>query len=312
MSEQNLKIEEEYIKKAIETFYNLIKDKGEGGPDTRYRSWEYCYEAFNNKRKEYRNAEESEQEEIVDYLSLHLAFYLASWGMYRGSSFLLQRDYKAHKNIVKLLLEEKYDELWGYTPIECESGKDSSANILIFKEDGLYQKIKDMYRECSNNIPADTSTTKNDETDQIEDNSGDIATDTLVTKILMGTMGCVPAFDRFLKKGISWLKGRYNFENISCSIENKGKTYGVLERFAIANKDAFDNCGISKEYPIMKRVDMFLWEIGYEFDLLDQLKDEKKKNKWIAISRRLNDLGIKFDDNSNFEQVKNAIFFRWK
>lgn len=35
----------------------------------RFKSWEYCYTAFGNL-------------DSVDYLSLHLAFYLASWGMY--------------------------------------------------------------------------------------------------------------------------------------------------------------------------------------------------------------------------------------
>lgn len=38
----------------------------------RYRSWDICYNAFNSKVE-------------TDNLSLHLAFYLASWGMYRGS-----------------------------------------------------------------------------------------------------------------------------------------------------------------------------------------------------------------------------------
>ena len=32
---------------------------------------------------------DKEKEKIVDYLALHLGFYLASWGMYRGSSFFV-------------------------------------------------------------------------------------------------------------------------------------------------------------------------------------------------------------------------------
>ena len=50
-----------------------------------------------------------------DYLSLQLAFYLASWGMYRGSSFLLQKDYKVHEAVVKELLDSKYNCLFGLT-----------------------------------------------------------------------------------------------------------------------------------------------------------------------------------------------------
>jgi hypothetical protein len=43
---------------------------------SRYNSWKYCYEVFGDKTK-HRD---------IDYLALHLGFYLASWGMYRGSA----------------------------------------------------------------------------------------------------------------------------------------------------------------------------------------------------------------------------------
>lgn len=62
---------------------------------SRYQSWEHCYKNF----VAYKDKELTE--EVVDYLSLHLAFYLASWGMLRGSSFLLQKDYTVHKDTVK-------------------------------------------------------------------------------------------------------------------------------------------------------------------------------------------------------------------
>ena len=54
-----------------------------------------------------------------DYLSLHLAFYLASWGMYRGSSFLLQKDYKVLVPIVEEVLKPEYDCLFGVAVWVC-------------------------------------------------------------------------------------------------------------------------------------------------------------------------------------------------
>jgi hypothetical protein len=65
-----------------------------------------------------------------DYLSLQLSFYLASWGMYRGSSFLLQKDYKVHIPAVKELLNEKYDNLAG---IKCVDFRKES-NQELFKK----------------------------------------------------------------------------------------------------------------------------------------------------------------------------------
>ena len=46
-------------------------------------------------------------------MSLHLAFYLASWGMCRGSSFLLQKDYKVLVPVVEEVLKSEYDCLFG-------------------------------------------------------------------------------------------------------------------------------------------------------------------------------------------------------
>jgi hypothetical protein len=85
-------------------FYNDLREDENG----RYRSWEHCYSHFYKAR--------GNKTADIDDLSLQLAFYLASWGMYRGSSFLLQKDYKVHIPVVKESLKEKYNPLMG---IEC-------------------------------------------------------------------------------------------------------------------------------------------------------------------------------------------------
>lgn len=99
------------IIKSSTEFYNNLKADENG----RYRSWEHCYSHFIKAR--------GSKEVDYDYLSLQLAFYLASWGMYRGSAFLLQKEYKVHIPVVKELLNEKYDALAG---IDCIGFKDGS------------------------------------------------------------------------------------------------------------------------------------------------------------------------------------------
>lgn len=163
----------ETISKKIKRFYSLISNYQEGAPNTRYKSWEWCHKAFLENKDKY-------DEQNIEYLSLHLAFYLASWGMYRGSSHLLQRDYKVHKKAVREIIDIKYNSLWDYVPSENNI---EEANELLFNSDkGLYWKIKESYNWF----------------DSVDGESSD----TLTTKILMGTFGCVPAFDRFLKSGI--------------------------------------------------------------------------------------------------------------
>ena len=124
------------IIKSSTEFYNDLKVDENG----RYRSWEHCYSHFIKAR--------GSQEIDYDYLSLQLAFYLASWGMYRGSSFLLRKDYKVHIPVVKELLSEKYDVLAG---IECVSFREKSNQQLLLDINSFlgqyYDKIRREVKE---------------------------------------------------------------------------------------------------------------------------------------------------------------------
>lgn len=144
------------IIKSSTEFYNDLKADGNG----RYRSWEHCYSHFIKARES--------KEVDYDYLSLQLAFYLASWGMYRGSSFLLQKDYKVHIPVVKELLSEKYDALVG---IECtDFRKESNQKLLKDINSFLGQYYDKIRREVK------------------EQELKSQLSFTLITKILMGTL----------------------------------------------------------------------------------------------------------------------------
>ncbi|MFN8487174.1 MAG: hypothetical protein U0350_06240 [Caldilineaceae bacterium] len=82
------------IKDNILRFYHEIPND----PHHRYRSWEHCYKYFQKIHLQ-------RQEFDLDLATLNLAFYLASWGMMRGSSELLQKDYKVHTKVVQELLK---------------------------------------------------------------------------------------------------------------------------------------------------------------------------------------------------------------
>jgi len=102
----------------------------------RYQSWEHCYMAFHEA---FENKKAGKQDEVdIDKLCLHLAFYLASWGMYRGSSFLFRCDYKVHEEVVQSLLEHGY--LHG---IECKWLLQSSETLESLCK--LYRGIKGIY-----------------------------------------------------------------------------------------------------------------------------------------------------------------------
>lgn len=151
----------EEIEECLDIFY----DNEGAKKNTRYYSWEYCYLFFKEHSVDLIN-----NDELLDLASLNLAFYLASWGMYRGSSQLLQLDYKIHKNVIKALLET-CNPLWG--------------NDFEWTDLQIAQKIiENNYKKYNVN-----------------------PTQTLITKILMGIFGCTPAYDRYVILGIKkWNK----------------------------------------------------------------------------------------------------------
>lgn len=214
------------------TDYYSVTEKDTHG---RYMSWRHCYKAFSENRNEVN-------EQTVDYLALHLAFYLASWGMYRGSSFLLQKDYKVHIPVVRIILEEQYNPLFGISAEElC---KQSNLDLL----DEVGTRIRNCYAE---ETPASSGEINN-------------ATNTLVTKILLGTLGCVPAYDRYFVQSVKK-------HHISSGAYNRNSIYHI-SRFYCDNLDEFERlrhelnkCGT--EYPPMKLMDMCFWQDSYIDDL---------------------------------------------
>lgn len=222
----------EMIIRSSTSFYNDLK-KDENG---RYRSWEYCYSHFFNAR--------GNKDADVDYLSLQLAFYLASWGMYRGSSFLLQKDYKIHMPVVQELLKEKYDPLMG---IECAELKTDSNQQLL---EDLNTFLSEYYDKIRRQVK--------------EQNLKNQLSYTLITKILMGTMGCVPAYDRYFISGIKNQKiatGNYNINSVLQLVDFYEKNADRLEPV----RKEMKVYGLS--YPQMKMLDMGFWQIGFDLDV---------------------------------------------
>ncbi len=215
------------IYKKIINFHNLLlEDKNH-----RYKSWEHCYSFFMR----------DDLVKNIDNACLHLSFYLASWGMYRGSSFLLWKDYQIHISVVKKLLENKELQRLDFLSI---------GDVELDRIVELSKWIKQWYRDNVKNVNGKRKIVN--------------VTDTLVTKIILGTLGCVPAYDRYFiegmrKSGIKYSKfSRLNLKAIA-------KYYNDHEaEFEKAQQAIYKKNKIL--YPAMKLVDMYFWEIGFQAD----------------------------------------------
>ena len=219
---------------AAQTFYDDARTNANG----RSRSWEHCYRVFRDAR--------TDPSPDYDYLSLHLAFYLASWGMYRGSSFLLQKDYKVLSPVVEEVLKPEYDCLFG---VACVDLRELEVQARLTN---VYDYIVDYFHPIREEVAGREVTTP--------------VSPVLITKILMGTLGCVPAYDRFFQDGVATYK--------VTTREYSLKSVLRLVDFYEEHNDRLEEArrGMQCEdltYPQMKLLDMGLWQVGFERDAGD-------------------------------------------
>lgn len=219
------------IATQIGNFYGVVaKDVNH-----RYRSWEHCFHHFQQRAN-------FQTEEQIDTAALHLAFYLASWGMYRGSSALLWKDYKIHIPAVSILLEKKYSSLWGQ-----DFSNDEGDSAMVDLITSLSDALKEIYRKTIKEVKGHPTHYE--------------ATDTLITKILLGTTGSTPACDRYFlsglrQRGLKFSRFDRNFLHEVLRFYRKNAAE-FLEAQDVILKDS----GV--RYPIMKLIDMYFWELGF-------------------------------------------------
>ena len=157
------------IKEAMDQFlHGGGKNRGKK-PDERYASFDFCYNYFYSFYKEKRLPELANNENLQTSC-LQLGFYLASWGMMRGSSFLLEKSVRNFRELITCF--SKMDScLW---EIDVDNYNDENISILL----DCKQQIINSLGEKNN------------------------PSDTLITKIMLGVFANVPAFDTYFRKSL--------------------------------------------------------------------------------------------------------------
>ena len=120
----------------------------------------------------------------------------------------------------------------------------------------IYAKVEDELKYIKKSIKKHPDL-QNTEKRYFQENS---ISYTLITKILLGTIGCIPAYDRFFIDGLG------SNENIKKRFDSK-KSFKELIGFYEVNKKEIDEITKKcKGYVPMKIIDMYFWEIGYEVE----------------------------------------------
>ena len=176
--------------------------KNDGEACHRYASFDYCYNHFYPSKS--RDAKFD-----MEKSCLAIGLYLASWGMYRGSGFLLKRtSAKYYEPLVKFIMKQE-PSIW---KVDVDTYPDNEGKILnIYNEVSKQLKIAEM---------------------------GQKKHVTLVTKVMLGVFGIVPAFDdNFCTTFRNIYKGECGFSSLNeqslmCINDFYKKNKSVIDRLS--------------------------------------------------------------------------------
>jgi hypothetical protein len=204
---------------------NIKRYLGDRNPSARYASFDYCFnyfQAFRERDDVARIAEDDNRQ----LSCLHLGFYLASWGMLRGSTDLLQRSVKHLVPLVEAIAAAP-PAMW---TIDATSYGENELTTL-----------RDFARGIRAALPGATS-------------------DILVTQIMLGVFGSVPAFDTYFKKGSGLtVYGRGALQRLERFYRENA---GVIDRYCVPTLDFDTGAATSRTYSRAKVIDMIFFIEG--------------------------------------------------
>jgi hypothetical protein len=145
---------------------NVDSFRNDSIANPRYASFDHCFNYFREHWETGQTARLASKSGM-QLSCLHLGYYLASWGMFRGKAALLQHNSRALLPAVEMIANA--------TPVMW------TTDVVDYDENRIEAilKFKDTLKKV---VPGGHS-------------------DTLTSKIMLGVFGCVPAFDTNFRKG---------------------------------------------------------------------------------------------------------------
>lgn len=187
-------------------------------PDARYASFDYCFNYFQSFR-EAGSVSAIADPKNIQLSCLHLGFYLASWGMLRGSAELLQKSARHLIPVVEVIAGAE-GALW-----EIDAHCYTELNIRQLLDAGR------SFRQAQAGM-----------------------SDILVTKIMLGVFGNVPAFDTNFKKGFKVSTfGPKALQKIGTFYEENAT---VIDRYRVPTLEFVSGETTSRTYTRAKVIDM--------------------------------------------------------
>ncbi|AVK08043.1 MULTISPECIES: hypothetical protein [Pseudomonas aeruginosa group] len=214
--------------------YHASLEYAPGNEYPRLKAWEFLWEYIWDSRRSWDDLVAPEQ---LDTTALHLGFYLANWGMFRGSSGLLQN---SNLDLMKALARQLFGgpgpELFELSLVDFAA----SAPRLARNQE-LLETVLGAMDTLSSRVSW---------------------TDTLKSKILLGVWGEFPALDRYYVAACRALYPRR-----AHLTRASGKTLTALHGLIGAERLSFPRLETARQgllYPTGRLADMAFFQYGLE------------------------------------------------
>jgi hypothetical protein len=206
---------------------NLAAFTGDRTPDARYTSFDYCFNYFQSFREQNQTADLAAPENM-QMSCLQLGFYLASWGMFRGSSTLLLKSARHYEPVINVIAAAPA-AAWDLDAHAYTSG----AWPLLRQLD---HQIRSAFGHRNGVTP------------------------TLATKVMLGVFGNIPAFDTYFRAGFRAATfGPKAFRRLG---EFYREHTDVIERHRIPTLDFRTGQPTRRRYSRAKVIDMIFFIEG--------------------------------------------------
>jgi hypothetical protein len=193
--------------------------------DERDASFDYCFNYFQSFCESGKIGELASPNNL-EVSCLHLGFYLASWGMFRGNTKLLQKSARYLTPLVKVIAQTDVS----FWKIDADSYSEPNIERLWNVAERIRQT--DPYMS-----------------------------DILVTKIMLGVFGCIPAFDTNFSRGckragMCGTFGRNALRQIGAFYQ---ANVALIERYRIPTLDFTTGKDTERRFTRAKVIDMALY-----------------------------------------------------
>jgi hypothetical protein len=232
--------------------------------DERYASFDYCFNYFQSFR-DTRNVRQLASPQSMQLSCLHLGFYLASWGMYRGSAELLQKSARYLVPVVELIAStDRLILTSGETPwdIDLDCYTETNIDLLLLAA----ARIRDVRPAMS---------------------------DTLITKIMLGVFRNVPAFDDNFRYGckVARICATFGKKSLNEIREFYRRNAAVIDKYRVPSLDFVTGQQTGRAYTRAKVIDMAFFMEGLNRETYAGQKDR--------IERIATGMGkyVEFDSN---------------